>query len=371
MIYHPKKEQKSTNETGRSMVEMLGILAVMGILAALGAKGYDMAMERAAANRIVEEVNRRSVIYSQQLLVGTSSTSLNHSELESEIEGGFVLSANRLGNDYFQITVQKTPGNICERIGKMGYARSIQLSSNGTSLTTEDQSGCQEINNTITFTFSRDLRSCEGCLSDSKTCESNAQCDTNQVCQNGLCACSPYYECNGTCCPSGQSCVNGSCSATEVCQSTDDCSQGVCISGQCKCRDYQDCDYFCVFGEQLHSRSPGICSDGPYAEVGTNSAEGLIWSSKKLSWYDAKDFCASHNKIMVTLDDLNCILNNETQKYTCTPPDKFKMHGFVWVDRKTGTNSANFANTNTSPGTLRECDWHQGTCTSKTIALCH
>ena len=367
MIYHQKKEQKSTNETGRSMVEMLGVLAVMGILAALGAKGYDMAMERAAANRIVEEVNRRSVIYSQQLLVGTSSTSLNHSELESEIEGGFVLSANRLGNDYFQITVQKTPGNICERIGKMGYARSIQLSSNGTSLTTEDQSGCQEINNTITFTFSRDLRSCEGCLSDSKTCESNAQCDTNQVCQNGLCACSPYYECNGTCCPSGQFCVNGSCAETEVCQSTDDCSQGVCMSGKCSCYSYEDnCDYFCLREGKAQS-SVGVCSSELFAEEGTGIREGLIWSTKNVTWDTANDFCASYGKQMVTLEDLGCVFNSETAA-KCAVPDKFKFDMRIWLKDKVPGKEYHFR---LDPGGYANSNGDGYGGTVKVRAVCH
>ncbi len=54
------------------MVEMLGVLALIGLLAILGAKGYDIAMERVNATNIINEVNRRSVIHSQQLLAGSA-----------------------------------------------------------------------------------------------------------------------------------------------------------------------------------------------------------------------------------------------------------------------------------------------------------
>ncbi len=50
------------------MVEMFDVLALMGLLVILGAKGYDIAMERINAMNIINEINRRSVI----LLTGST-----------------------------------------------------------------------------------------------------------------------------------------------------------------------------------------------------------------------------------------------------------------------------------------------------------
>ncbi len=43
-----------TNETGRSMVEMLGVIAVMGVLSLGGIAGYTLATNRYSANRIID-----------------------------------------------------------------------------------------------------------------------------------------------------------------------------------------------------------------------------------------------------------------------------------------------------------------------------
>ena len=47
-------------EYGRSMVEMLGVLAVIGVLSVAGITGYRYAMEKYRSNDIVYEVNLRA-----------------------------------------------------------------------------------------------------------------------------------------------------------------------------------------------------------------------------------------------------------------------------------------------------------------------
>ena len=43
------------NQYGRSMLEMLGVLAVVGILSVIGIKGFQYAMERHRVNELAEE----------------------------------------------------------------------------------------------------------------------------------------------------------------------------------------------------------------------------------------------------------------------------------------------------------------------------
>ena len=45
------------NETGRSMVEMLGVLAIIGVLSIGGIQGYTYAMNKYRANNVLNEMN--------------------------------------------------------------------------------------------------------------------------------------------------------------------------------------------------------------------------------------------------------------------------------------------------------------------------
>ncbi|MBR3913780.1 MAG: hypothetical protein IKJ28_06060 [Alphaproteobacteria bacterium] len=53
---------KKTQESGRSMVEMLGVLAIIGVLSVGGIAGYTMAMNRYRANEVVDMANKYAVI---------------------------------------------------------------------------------------------------------------------------------------------------------------------------------------------------------------------------------------------------------------------------------------------------------------------
>ena len=53
---------RQTNETGRSMVEMLGVLAIIGVLSIGGVAGYVLAMHRHMANETANQITMASVI---------------------------------------------------------------------------------------------------------------------------------------------------------------------------------------------------------------------------------------------------------------------------------------------------------------------
>ena len=53
---------KRTNESGRSMVEMLGVLAIIGVLSIGGIAGYSMAMNRYRANEALDAATKYAVI---------------------------------------------------------------------------------------------------------------------------------------------------------------------------------------------------------------------------------------------------------------------------------------------------------------------
>ncbi len=53
---------KRTNESGRSMVEMLGVLAIIGVLSIGGIAGYSMAMNRYRANEALDLATKYAVV---------------------------------------------------------------------------------------------------------------------------------------------------------------------------------------------------------------------------------------------------------------------------------------------------------------------
>ena len=50
------------NETGRSMVEMLGVLAIIGVLSVGGIAGYTMAMRKYKANEVLNTASMLSML---------------------------------------------------------------------------------------------------------------------------------------------------------------------------------------------------------------------------------------------------------------------------------------------------------------------
>ena len=52
----------NTNESGRSRVEMLGVLAIIGVLSVMGIAGYTQAMKKYKANEILNTASMLSVM---------------------------------------------------------------------------------------------------------------------------------------------------------------------------------------------------------------------------------------------------------------------------------------------------------------------
>ena len=67
------------NENGRSMVEMLGVLAIIGVLSVAGIAGYTMAMNKYRANEILNTASQAVMLAKARNLGAGDSGSLNAS----------------------------------------------------------------------------------------------------------------------------------------------------------------------------------------------------------------------------------------------------------------------------------------------------
>lgn len=78
-------------QSGRSMIEMLGVLAIIGVLSIGGLAGYTMAMNRHRANQVLDYVSRAAVI---ALTKGDGTQSVNNMDCKVLLDGEEVPFAN-------------------------------------------------------------------------------------------------------------------------------------------------------------------------------------------------------------------------------------------------------------------------------------
>ena len=58
---------KTVNEMGRTLVEMLSVLAIMGILSITAVWAYNNAMNKHKANTLIDEAQKRAVVVAAQI----------------------------------------------------------------------------------------------------------------------------------------------------------------------------------------------------------------------------------------------------------------------------------------------------------------
>jgi len=77
---------RHTNESGRSMVEMLGVLAIVGVLSIGGIAGYSKAMAKYKMNKALDQIsmvvtNTRTIFGNQYSYYGLNNTSAINYEI--------------------------------------------------------------------------------------------------------------------------------------------------------------------------------------------------------------------------------------------------------------------------------------------------
>ena len=125
-------------ESGRSMVEMLGVLAIIGVLSIGGIAGYVLSMNRFRANAMLDVANKyASIVFSSyQSYVANGNAvsdwtapSLATSKLEGTLQPGTSIAVNKTTNDAGAISgndvnvlITFPSKDICETaLGIAGY----------------------------------------------------------------------------------------------------------------------------------------------------------------------------------------------------------------------------------------------------------
>ncbi len=226
-----------SSESGRSMVEMLGVLAIMGILSIGAIAGYRYAVDQYKANETINELTLRAVSVGEQ--VRQNRGTLTMDEFPATTRQGYPVTAFREPNDpkLFELEVTDVPVGVCQKILKMGWKLPVLIKANeivygGNDLICEPSEMDNRETATMVFLFDEDL---DETALPNWYCEKDSDCGSCQRCQENICvsSCEGYERCaedtetgEQICCPpdrrSGPYCcakaVNGMC-----CNENDQC----------------------------------------------------------------------------------------------------------------------------------------------------
>ncbi len=305
-------------QTGRSMVEMLGVLAVMGVLSVAGIAGYNNAMNKHRANELLNEASKRATVVAMQMASGRGA---NIDEFKVNGTQAFTVSGNA-GDTTFTLTIGNVDEAVCKQIvnsaGTTGMIRKI--TSGGTD-TAGDASKCTS--GALVLTYNADLsnKDIPSGVADEEAAECNGHGYKDS---NDACVCAAGYsgtDCSSTLCASGKTyCGDNSgtpicCdNATEVCP-TGGTSSGTCFKAATGCTTNANCTNpdkpWCNLGaNDCEIPSAGTCTE---LDAGTPSTEvkdgdgktvfkaGQFLIGPKMNWFAAQNWCRAHGKELVHL----------------------------------------------------------------------
>ncbi len=99
---------RTTNQSGRSMIEMLGVLAIIGVLSVGGIAGYSKAMTKYRINKTIEQISQ---IVANTRILYTNHTTYEGLNNKTAIQMGII--PDELGTDYHSgILTNSLNGNV-------------------------------------------------------------------------------------------------------------------------------------------------------------------------------------------------------------------------------------------------------------------
>ena len=103
------------SESGRSLVEMLGTLAIMGILTIGGIVGFNYAMNKQRANATVNYVNQLAVLGTGQMLAGGTPKLLDYPDHTPSGYPAKITTDTTVSNAFY-IEINEVPTPVCDEI---------------------------------------------------------------------------------------------------------------------------------------------------------------------------------------------------------------------------------------------------------------
>ena len=281
------------SQRGRSMVEMLGILAIIGVLSVGGVYGYGVAMKKHKANELLHQASMLASSIAAQIASGKTDLAL---ENFSNSSYGTFSGITQPNDEQFTLQITDMDSAVCEQMEKIagGMVRKVEcgtVDANGkttatlkfnNNLSSESVAGdndgnqekCEESGNKYCSGSGScvaqdkecgcggDIFVCKVCnmetggydnLEDGTPCKtSDDQAEYDGLCQDGTCVNAPACPSAGTECSVYE---NNCCGSAPYCQFQNDAAteMGVCATT----------------GEFAFCSSDADCTDPNYPVCGT------------------------------------------------------------------------------------------------------
>ena len=368
-----KKTRK--NETGRSMVEMLGVLSIIGVLSVGGISAYSKAVEKHKAN---EALHKASLMATTVSAYAMSNDGNLPSSIADFANLGYATELSDNGTQ-FNLTLSGIDKDVCTQMqnAKGGMVRGVDC----------DESG----NATITYYKNLATNDEEG--KNSPTGEkpdpacADVTCDDGLTCFHGECKCSNgLLKCGEQCCAEGTYCAQGADISTYTCAVPED--------GDCKknsdCKDADgnvDTSKYCqLSASDCTGPTGGVCTDKGKLDDLKDTADFIVKplnlpsgnltvykSSKQMNWWSASNLCQAHGKQMVSRADLGVSENSfcyfdyskttNTRNYCICLEDEgciqtanalYTMSGILWIADNTKGSSCKVHAMSIGDGILHE-----------------
>ena len=289
--------------SGRSMVEIIGVLAIAGLLSIGGIVGFRHAMHKNYANELTDEVNKRAYLCSSTLSIDPKNTDIQKSFEPTAVTTPGVNYALNLYGDFFGIVASNIEENTCKHVLGMEYKVPYAV---------VGECPGEAANNKIAFYFNNDMG----------PCLDSQNCIVPEVCEDET------KQCGYTCCGDSEHCVEKKCcpahkyiAATNICCEGDEIAYDTTGHGDYECKtpeegdnclddgitpNQQKCDR--AGDEKLYCKvtafngctpTKATCQPIPAyipkeLKLATSVSMGEWRKSKTtMDWWSAKDFCDS------------------------------------------------------------------------------
>ena len=244
-----------TEQRGRSMVEMLGVLAIVGVLSIAVVSGYTTAMKKHRANELLNEASKRAVVLAMKIAAGQPINNDSLSEFDSNTVGSasFTGADEPAGESVFTISLNGA-SELCDQLKTLGNDSIMAFDEN-----------CTQI------TFNKDLsKNPTSYTASSSNNTSGGNSSGNQGNEQGG---GEQAETTPTCAPDGDSCTTSADCCNNNCNSSGYCGTDGCTpngdnppltKNQC-CSNRLDAEvYECVscLGEGNLGCTPGALDEG-------------------------------------------------------------------------------------------------------------
>ena len=278
--------QNFKNESGRSMVEMLGTLAIIGVLSIGGIVGYSYGMDKYRANQTINDIMLMGVDMITQTSQKRGAPTLTEWGTKTTAGYNFTVTSNPDNNTQYGIQITGVPSRVCQMVGDALKTQATVYVGNTERNDTTASDPCESSDeNTMEFYFDTGVVETDGCKTDT-------DCGDGRYCDMGLCF-------NGSK-PEVTANIMGG-----TCETDADCNTGWTGSNCAYC----DATYGCVEKRDNHNKTctltdgnvAGKCGGGECNPSGCNEANPCKGD---------KEYCASPNN-WKSLSDCRSFFDNE------------------------------------------------------------